>query len=226
MSSIQSPSRLDRTSLQHGTRSLSVLDPDLAKVTKLHGPPPLWDRRPGFDTLIRIILEQQVSLASGRAIYCRVKKALGEISATSVDRRGVDGLRALGVTRQKSAYCVEAARRVRAGVLDLDGLADATDAEARSHLLQVRGIGPWTADVYMLMALGRPDVWPAGDVALLTALHVLKSLPATPTADESALLAAPWAPWRSVAARILWHGYLKGTLARTGGRHHVPRSRE
>jgi DNA-3-methyladenine glycosylase II len=183
-----------------------------------HGAPPLWSRRPGFETLVRIILEQQVSLASGRAIYLRVKSELGTVSPLAIQRMGVSGLRHLGVTRQKAAYLVDAATRVLNTEVSMARISRASDADARAELRRVKGVGRWTADIYLLMALGRPDIWPRGDVALVTAIQALRRLDSRPTDDEANHLAEAWSPWRSVAARILWHGYLEGSLKSSGSR--------
>lgn len=179
-----------------------------------HGPPPLWARRPGFGALIRIVLEQQVSLASARAVYRRLERALGAVTVETVRGCGVDGLRRLGVTRQKAAYCHELAERILAGELNLGRVARAGTDAARAELMRARGIGLWTAHIYLLTALRRPDIWPTGDVALLSALQGLRRLPRRPTIEQAATHARRWAPWRSVAARILWHGYLEGSLRR------------
>lgn len=177
-----------------------------------HGPPPLWARRPGIASLVLIILEQQVSLVSARAMYQRLERELGSITADAILYCGAAGLRRLGVTRQKAGYCQEVAERIKAGDLNLRRVARAPVAAARDELMRVRGIGPWTAEVYLLMVLRRPDIWPTGDVALHTALQHLRRLPARPGFDQAADHARRWAPWRAVAARVLWHGYLEGSL--------------
>jgi len=207
-----SHSRLDTATLADAVGTLSKVDCDLRTVVRRHGLPPLWDRKPGFATLVQIILEQQVSLASARAVYDRVSSALGTMRHDVVAATGAVGLRRLGVTRQKASYITAAAESVATGTLSFRRVAIATDAAARSELLRVRGVGPWTADVYLLMALCRPDIWPTGDIALLTALSRLKSLHRRPSTDVAAAMAERWRPWRSVAARILWHGYLSGSL--------------
>ncbi len=206
------PRRLDRRGLRRGLACLTGEDPDLAAVVQRHGPPPLWARRPGIASLVQIILEQQVSLVSARAVYRRLERALGVVSPETLLECGVSGLRGLGVTRQKAAYCCEVAARITDGRLDLRRVARAPLASARDELLRVRGIGPWTAEVYLLMVLRRPDVWPTGDVALLTALQHLLRLPERPTTEQAAEHALRWRPWRAVAARVLWHGYLEGGL--------------
>lgn len=195
-----------------GLAFLAREDPDLAAVVERHGPPPLWARRPGIASLVQIILEQQVSLVSARALYRRVQYELGEITADTILACGAGGLRRLGVTRQKASYCLEVAERITAGDLNLGRVARAPVAAARDELVQIKGIGPWTAEVYLLMVLRRPDIWPTGDIALLTALRHLRRLPERPTVEQAADHARRWAPWRAVAARVLWHGYLEGSL--------------
>ena len=200
--------RLTRRRLLESTRLLAQQDPDFASVVNACGPPPLWDREPGFNTLIRIILEQQVSLVSARAIYHRLQDALRSLTPETVLKADEQGLRSLGVTRQKAAYLVNLARAVEDGSLDLDGLAGLDDTEAIGILTSIKGIGPWTAGIYLLMALCRPDAWPPGDIALATAYGNLKGLSARPTSEELDEIAAGWRPHRAAAARLLWHYYL------------------
>jgi DNA-3-methyladenine glycosylase II len=210
---VRSPSaatsrQLNLRLLGDATRRLCRRDPDLRAVVRRWGAPPLWGRRPGFVTLLRIILEQQVSLASARAMYLRLRGHLGMITPGTVVGLGVPGLRGLGFTRQKAAYCHALAQELEEGRLDLSSLHRADDAAVRSALIRLHGVGPWSADIYLLMALRRPDVWPSGDLALAQAMREVKRLPARPSAERQARLAAGWAPWRAVAARILWHHYL------------------
>jgi DNA-3-methyladenine glycosylase II len=172
------------------------------------GAPPLWARRPGFGTLVRIVLEQQVSLASARALFHRLHEATGGVTPEAMARLGPPGLRALGFTRQKADYCANLGELVVAGRLDLAAVAKAPTEEGRQMLLDVRGLGPWSVDIYFLMALRRPDVWPSGDLALVEAMRRVKRLPVRPNTRAAAQLAAAWMPWRSVAARVLWHYYL------------------
>lgn len=202
------PRALTRSSIGRGARALAALDPDLALLFQRGGAPPVWGRRPGFPTLIRIILEQQVSLKAAATMYRRLSQHLGGMTPSGLDAIGVAGLRRLGLTRQKAAYCHGLAERVLDGTLDLAAVARAPDAEGRAALLRVPGLGPWSVDIYFLMALRRPDVWPQGDLALAVALHEVKRLARRPTRDEQEELARRWAPWRSVAARLLWQHYL------------------
>jgi DNA-3-methyladenine glycosylase II len=199
---------LTRTLVSQGARELIARDPDLARIHRRIGDPPIWGRRPGFPALVKIILEQQVSLRSAAAMYRRIDGHVGGLSPQAIDGLGVAGLRRLGVTRQKAAYCHGLACQIMDGTLDLPAIARAPDDEGRQSLLGVKGLGPWSVDIYYLMALRRPDVWPRGDLALAVALRDVKKLPALPTFEQQQKLAQAWAPWRSVAARILWAHYL------------------
>jgi DNA-3-methyladenine glycosylase II len=199
---------LTRVSLSEGARALRVRDRDLARIMDRLGVPPLWGRRPGFPALIRIILEQQVSLAAARTMYRRLHSRLGGMSAKSVYARGEAGLRELGLTRQKARYCHGLAAQVLEGRLDLPAVAALPDAAGRAALLSVPGLGPWSVDIYYLMALRRPDVWPEGDLALAAALRDVKRLIDLPDRNAQLSFAARWSPWRSVAARLLWAHYL------------------
>ena len=204
------PRRLDEAGLLEGVRQLAAVDPDLAGIAERHGPPPLWDREPRFETLVRIILEQQVSLASAEAALGRLVRVAGAVEPGAIVAAGEEPLRVAGLTRQKSRYLVGLARDVLGGRLDLDAVATADDDDARGALTSVLGIGRWTADIYLLMALGRPDVWPTGDLALAGAMRRAKGLPVLPSGPEQEVIAEAWRPWRAVAARLLWHAYLAG----------------
>lgn len=195
-------------SLRVGAYALAARDPDLAGILDRLGAPPLWGRRPGFPALIRIILEQQVSLASARTMYRRLCSHLGGMTAKGVYRLHAAGLRELGLTRQKAAYCHGLAARILNGSLDLAATARAPDDVGRLTLLKVPGLGPWSVDIYYLRALRRPNVWPQGDLALAATLCEVKRLDHLPTNQEQQVLTSEWTPWRSVAARILWTHYL------------------
>lgn len=205
---IDKPRVLTRALLGEGARALAARDADLAQIHRRLGDPPIWGRRPGFPALVKIILEQQVSLRSAAAMYRRIDTHVGGLNPQALERIGVAGLRRLGVTRQKAAYCHGLAQRVIDGTLDLAAIARAADDEGRRMLLDVPGLGPWSVDIYYLMALRRPDVWPRGDLALAIALREVKGLLALPSFEQQLQLSQPWAPWRSVAARILWADYL------------------
>ena len=199
---------LTERTLAQGVRALTRSDPDLARVVQRHGPPPLWDRRPGFPTLVQIILEQQVSLSSGRAAYVRLAGAAGRVTPGRIARLDVRALARAGLTRQKSGYISGLARAVVDGELDLGRVHQLSDDEAHLELLKLKGIGPWTADIYLLMALCRRDVWPRQDLALASAMRDVKRLRAVPTLERQLEIAEAWRPWRAVAARLMWHHYL------------------
>ncbi len=154
------------------------------------------------------MLEQQVSLAQGRAMYERIANATGTPTPANVARLGEAGLRALGVTRQKSSYLAALAVQVEDETLDLAALATLSDVDADAALDALRGVGPWTAQCYLLFALRRPDVFPAADLALLEAVRDLWKLRARPSPDALARRSRAWRPHRAAAARLLWHHYL------------------
>jgi DNA-3-methyladenine glycosylase II len=168
----------------------------------------MWARAPGFPTLIHIILEQQVSLASARAAFERLLALASPLTPERFLALDDATLRGAGFSRQKSHYSRLLATAMIEGQLDLAGLIHLPDEQVRAALIQRKGIGPWSADIYLLMALGRPDIWPAGDLALQIAAQQVKQLPQRPSADAMTVLAEPWRPWRAVAARLLWHHYL------------------
>jgi DNA-3-methyladenine glycosylase II len=187
---------------------LTSRDHNLARIVDEHGRPRLWTRPAGFPSLVLLILEQQVSLASAAAAYSRVLERIGTMAPTSLLRTTPAQLRVDGVSRQKDRYLRALASAVVDGGLDVEGLALEPDDDARDALLALPGIGPWTADVYLLACLGRPDVWPVGDRALQVATAEALGLDPVPGPDELGLLGERWRPLRSTAARLLWHGYL------------------
>lgn len=165
-------------------------------------------RPPGFATLVRIMLEQQVSLSSAEAAFNRLRARIGRVSAARLSRLSLPQIRRRGITRQKAGFIRGIARAITVGELRLRSLSRVDDVMARDALLQIKGIGPWTADIYLIMALRRPDVWPDGDLALVRSLRNLKRLRSDPGPDAVRRITATWAPWRAVAARIVWHSYL------------------
>jgi DNA-3-methyladenine glycosylase II len=202
------PTTLTEESFARGLRSLTDCDPELAQIVKDLGSPPMWVRVPGFPTLIHIILEQQVSLASAKAAYERLLADASPLTPERFLALDDHALRAIGFSRQKTEYGRQLALALREGRLDLAQLEPLDDAYARAELIKVKGIGPWTADIYLLMALRRPDVWPAGDLALAGAVQRVKGLAHRPTIEELENIGTTWRPWRAIAARILWHFYL------------------
>ncbi len=201
---------LNQERLAEASNSVALLDKDMARILADHGTPPLWSRKPGFVTLVRIILEQQVSLSSADAMYHRLIDHIEPLTHKTVLAAGAPFLRSFGITRQKATYFINVAEAIQKGNLDLAGLAKESDETAVEQLTAIKGIGPWTAKIYLLMALRRPDVWPVGDIALATAIKNLKRLPARPTQPELSNIAKAWCPHRATAARMLWHYYLNG----------------
>jgi DNA-3-methyladenine glycosylase II len=199
---------LDEVSYHRGLTELSERDDDLGRILDRLGPPPMWDREPGFATLIHIILEQQVSLASARSCFDKLLAIVDELTPALLLELDDDTFKKAGFSRQKTEYARILAGALNDGELDLDGLADLPDEEVRERLMSLKGIGRWTADIYLLMALGRTDVWPVGDLALVVAAQRVKRLDARPSPQEFGALGDAWRPWRSVAARLLWHHYL------------------
>lgn len=199
---------LTAAAFECGLRALVSRDADLAYVVEHFGPPPLWRRAPCFASLIKIILEQQVSLASARAVFSRLAAMVVPFSAVRFRQLDDKRLKSAGLTRQKLAYGRHLAEAMATRRLRLNALDAMPDAEARRALMRIKGIGPWTANIYLLTALKRPDIWPHGDLALNTALKEIKNLQDSPPEAALEAIAAEWHPWRSVAARILWHYYL------------------
>jgi DNA-3-methyladenine glycosylase II len=199
---------LTSVSLAAAVEELAVRDPDLAGIVARHGHPPLWDREPGFATLLHIILEQQVSLASAQAAFHRLRAAAEPLAPVRFLELTDAELLAIGFSRQKARYGRALAEAMRSGALDLDGLHDLDDEAVHETLQRVPGIGPWTSTIYLLMVLLRPDLWPAGDIALAESVGEVKGIGRRPDATEMAELGDTWRPWRSVAARLFWHDYL------------------
>jgi len=199
---------LTQRSLLRATRELAAEDPDLAAVVETYGPPPLWAREPGFHTLIHIVLEQQVSLASAKAAYDRLVAATGRLVPERFLALSDEELKTVGFSRQKAAYGRALAQAILDGRIDLARLETLDDEQVKVQLTANRGIGPWTADIYLLMVLRRPDTWPSGDLALASAVQRVKRMRAQPTPERLERVGRAWQPWRAVAARILWHYYL------------------
>ena len=199
---------LTKKDLAVGLSELAQSDEDLAAVLDRHGPPPLWSRRPGFPTLVQIILEQQVSLASAKAAFEKLKDAISEVTPEGLLGLDDKELKAIGFSRQKARYCRELSQAIVDKQFDVKGLSRVPDADAKEALMSQVGIGRWTADIYLLMALRRPDIWPKGDLALAKAAQQVKNLAELPDQDRLEELAMAWTPWRAVAARVLWHHYL------------------
>jgi DNA-3-methyladenine glycosylase II len=179
-----------------------------------NGPPPLWRREASFATLVRFILEQQVSLASAQAAFVRLDERLGGVTPERLVRLSDEDLRADGFSRQKMGYVRGIAQIIIDGSFDPDAIPDDPNS-AMDRLLEIRGIGPWTASCFLLFVHGDRDTWPTGDRALHVSIASNCGLDDVPDSEDGNTIAAAWSPWRSTAAKMLWHDYL-------GGRSHVP----
>ncbi len=202
--------KLNESSLLEACAWLAERDEALAFVLQRYGPPPLWAREPGFSTLVHIILEQQVSLASANAAFQKLKTLLGGlVEPEPFLALGDDALRQAGFSRQKMLYCRHLAQTIVNGHLHLPALSEQNEEEIRYTLKQLKGIGDWTVDIYLSECLLYPDILPKGDIAMLEAFKVLKKLPARPIHDVFLAGTEHWRPWRSVGTRMLWHYYLE-----------------
>src|SRR6266511_3555473 len=192
---------LTEITLGRAAKTLARRDGDLAAILERHGPPPLWARPPGFPTLVKIILEHQVSLFSAASMLTRLKKNIVPFHPARMIELGEVHLKSLGMTRQKTAYCLELAQSVTDRRLRLSQLSRMGDAQPKAALMEIKGLGAWSADVYLLMALRRPDIWPVNDLALAIAISKLKQIPNRPNPAQLIVMAAAWRPFRSVALR-------------------------
>ena len=200
--------RLTERSLRTAAVELGTADPALGASLERYGPPPLWAREPSYATLTHLILEQQVSLASAAAAYERLLARTGEPLTPPALLALTDAeLLAAGFSRQKTRYTRALAAAVEDGSLDVDGLGALDDAGVDAALTALPGIGPWTADIYLLFCLGRADAFAAGDLALQIAARAAMSLDDRPSRDELFAIAERWRPWRGVAAHLLWAYY-------------------
>lgn len=200
--------RLSATTFEEGRKLLIAEDPALKQVVSTYGVPEFWRRPPGFETMVLFILEQQVSLESGAAVYRRLVAAAGQMTPAAVMELGSARIMATGVTRQKTSYITDLAMALTSGEFDFDLVGRSSLPEARARLLALRGIGPWTADVYLLSALGHIDTFPVGDRALQVGTQEILEMNSVPNPDELEVLSDSWRPLRAVAARLIWHAYL------------------
>lgn len=199
---------LTQKTLALAARELAARDRLLANIHAVYGDPPLWQRASGFRTLVHIILEQQVSLSSAKSMLLRLEATIQPFAPQRFLELGDERLRQLGVTRQKSAYLLHLSDEIVRGDLNFKRLSRLSDDQALVRLTRIKGIGLWSANIYLLMAMRRADIWPAGDLALAVAMQELKNLKRRPSPEELEEIAEPWRPHRAVAARMLWQYYL------------------
>lgn len=204
------PMRLTPQLYRQALQELAEREPVFTRILAQYGPPPLWDRAGGFPTLLHIILEQQVSLASAAACFRKLCERVNPLTPAGFLELDDVELKQIGFSRQKTRYGRCLAQALLEKQLDLDALADMEPDLVYNALTSIKGIGRWTADIYLLMVLLHADIWPRGDLALAKAVQKglnLQELPDTPRLEE---MSAAWKPWRAVAARLFWFDYLGG----------------
>jgi DNA-3-methyladenine glycosylase II len=187
---------------------LAATDAHLAAIITAHGYPPMWSRPNTFETLVHIILEQQVSLASALSALNKLKKRVQELTPARLLLLTDDEMRACYCSRQKTAYIKYLAEALLSGQINLDELEQLPDDAIRAKLITLKGIGNWTIDVYLMFVLQRTDIFPIGDLAAVNALKRVKSLPVNTPKDDLLLIASDWQPYRTIATMLLWHYYL------------------
>jgi DNA-3-methyladenine glycosylase II len=177
-----------------------------ATIWEAYGPPPDWSREPGMVSLSRIILEQQVSLASANAHFQKLNAYLDEFSPLHILKLTDEEMRSCQISRQKAKYLRALSAAICSGEIDLMQLASLSEPDIRIKLTGIKGIGHWTADIYLMFCLQQKDIFPIGDIAVV---NTIKELSGTQTVDEIRALAESWRPLRSLATYFLWHYYLK-----------------
>jgi len=187
---------------------LARKDKDLAGIIRQYGYPPLWHRPEGFATLVHVILEQQVSLASARAAYDQLKIKIGIITPRKVLSLTDEELRACYFSRQKTIYVRHLASAIVNKELHLHDFHELSNEAIREKLIAIKGIGHWTVEVYLMMVLHRCDLFPLGDIALINSLKEIKGLSKTTSKEEIEQIASKWKPYRTIAAFLLWHSYI------------------
>ena len=199
----------DAYSINNLCDHLAENDVDLENIIRQYGYPPFWSRKSSFETLVHIILEQQVSLASAKAALLKLKKKIGAITPGKLLELSDAELRACYFSRQKTEYVRCLAEAIQNKKLDIIKLQNLDNEAIRAQLTCIKGIGQWTVDVYLMMVLHRTDLFPAGDIALINSAKHVKRLPVKTSKEEIWQIAEQWRPYRTVAAFLLWHAYIK-----------------
>lgn len=198
----------DETNFKQLCKKLAKKDEHLKLIIDTHGHPPIWKRKASFETLVHIILEQQVSLASAKAALNKLKEKIGAVTPAKILSLTDAELRACYFSRQKIVYVRHLATAIRNKQLNLKQLSVSLDEIVRTELKKIKGIGDWTVDVYLMMVLQRTDLFPLGDIALVNSLKEVKNIPRHTAKEELLKIAEPWRPYRTIAAYLLWHSYL------------------
>ena len=198
---------LSAAQIKTGLDAIAAREPGMARALELAGYPEPRIRPTGYATLLRTIVGQQVSVAAAASVWNKLEALLGEgISPQALLAADFDALRACGFSRQKQGYARSLCELTVSGALDLTQLP-ADDEDAIAELVKIKGIGRWSAEIYLLFAEGRPDIWPAGDLAVMAGLHKILGLPERPDEKATRALAEPWRPYRGAAAIFTWHCY-------------------
>lgn len=183
-------------------------DKDFLKIIQQYGYPPQWRREPSFATLIHIILEQQVSLASAKAAFDQLRSYIGDITPENILRLSDEEMRACYFSRQKASYARSLSTAIINNELIIEELILQNDEAIRVQLKKIKGIGDWTVDVFLMMCLHSADIFPYGDIAAVNSLKHIKQISSQVTKDELVSIVAAWKPYRSIAAYLLWHAYI------------------
>jgi DNA-3-methyladenine glycosylase II len=203
---------LDAGAIKLGLDHIAASDANMARALAIAGYPEARIRERGYATLLRTIVGQQVSVAAAASVWRKLESLLGEeIAPDMLLASDFDALRGCGLSRQKQGYARSLCELVVTGALDLDNLP-LDDEAAIAELTRIKGIGRWSAEIYLLFAEGRPDIWPAGDLAVQAGLHKLLGLEARPSEKETRALAQAWRPHRGAAAIFTWHVYSNAAL--------------
>jgi len=203
---------MNAKAIRDGLDAIAAREPGVARALEAAGYPEPRIRPTGYATLLRTIVGQQVSVAAAASVWGKLEALLGEtIAPEALLAAEFEALRGCGLSRQKQGYARSLCELVLAGALDLKNLPE-DDEEAIAQLVQIKGIGRWSAEIYLLFAEGRPDIWPAGDLAVQAGLHKILGLPARPSEKETRALAEGWRPHRGSAAIFTWHCYNNAAL--------------
>ncbi|EAR62392.1 DNA-3-methyladenine glycosylase family protein [Neptuniibacter caesariensis] len=198
---------MDNTMIAKGIKYLASIDPDIQDAVELIGAPAPRIRPHGIEALVSIIISQQLSTEAAASIMAKVKNLLPDISANSILKTPPEQLRAAGLSRRKIEYVCALAEAIKTNRLDLEALKQMPDSEAINHITQLRGMGRWSAEIYLMFSLQRQDIFPADDLAIVIALQKLKGLEERPSAKEARVITEHWSPWLSVGSLFLWHYY-------------------
>ena len=201
--------RFDADNFRAICDQLAKRDADLKRILKTRGYPSMWTRPNSFQTLILTILEQQVSLAAAYAAFKRLKERIGTVTPDKLATLSDEDLRACYFTRQKIVYARGLTEAIQSKQIKLRALHHQPDESVREQLINLKGIGNWTIDVYLMHALRRTDLFPLGDIALVNSLKHIKQLPDDISKEDMLEIAAQWRPNRTIAAMILWHDYMQ-----------------